>query len=207
MNIAYKERIRTMKRNFNSGIFKKDPRPYVMLVLSHFIAYTIFPCIIIYKHLPGAYFASITGAQDKSSERVAWMGQVNVGSFLITYSAAIFLTSKKFRPDQVDWKSKTWLLCLFIVVEAACALYILILVISNAVNYKTASLSHEHTVRINLNLSMAYFAMLVVAFLHGLITAHFLTLKPDGVYQEKQPQAYTERDFARHLGICLGILV
>ena len=50
MNIAYKEKIRTMKRNFKSGIFKKDPRPYVMLLVSHFIAYTIFPCIIIYKH-------------------------------------------------------------------------------------------------------------------------------------------------------------
>ena len=64
MNIAYKERIRTMKRNFSSGIFKKDPRPYMMLFLSHFIAYTIFPCIIIYKHLPGAYFASIPDVHD-----------------------------------------------------------------------------------------------------------------------------------------------
>ena len=57
------------------------------------------------------------------------MGEVNVGSFLIMYGVAILLASKKFRPEQVDLKSKTWLLCSFIAVEALCAALILYVII------------------------------------------------------------------------------
>ena len=59
----------------------------------------------------------------------------------------------------------------------------------------------------NLAEGIAFIAMLILAFLHGLITAHFLTLKPTGVNHEQQPQAYAERDYMRHFGIFLGIIV
>ena len=216
MNLAYEKKIRTMKRGWmatsKSGIYKKNPRPYVMLILSHFIAYTIFPSIVIYKHLPGKYFASMANSIDKNSETVAWMGQVNVGSFLISYGLAILLVSKKCRPDQVDWKSKTWLLCSFIAVEAIAAIYILSVTIVRSkkdADEEEEKLAHDqgHEFWLNFVSTMAFIAMIVLSFLHGLITAHFLTMKPAGVYREQQPQAYAERDFVRHFGICFGILV
>ena len=58
MNVAYEDKIRSINRGLKSGIYKKSPRPYVMLVLTHIIAYTCFPSIIIYKNLPGHYFKS-----------------------------------------------------------------------------------------------------------------------------------------------------
>ena len=176
-----------MKRGMlttKSGIFKKNPRPYVMLVLSHFIAYTIFPSIIIYKHLPGDWFASLVKNREKNTETVAWMGEVNVGSFLISYGIAILLTSKKFRPDQVEWKKNTWLLISFIVIELVCAIYIQFIVIINANRYDTYKSDSDDKFWVNFNMTFAYVAMVILAFIHGLITSHFLSLKPDGVNQE-----------------------
>ena len=103
--MAYEDKIRRMNRGLlasDSAIYRKSPRPYVMLVLTHLIAYTCFPSIIIYKNLPGHYFASPGNSQKSSIQTVAWMGHVNVGSFLIIYAIAILLASKRLRPEQVD---------------------------------------------------------------------------------------------------------
>lgn len=52
---------------------------------------------------------------------------------------------------------------------------------------------------------VALFAMVLLAFLHGLLSTHFLTWQPKGVYRDQQPQAYAQRDYVRHYGIFLGI--
>ena len=77
MNLAYEHKIRSINRGLlasESGIYKKSPRPYVMLVLTHIIAYTCFPSIIIYKNLPGNYFKSAGDSEENNIQTVAWMG-------------------------------------------------------------------------------------------------------------------------------------
>ena len=124
------------------------------------------------------------------------------------YGIAILLASKKFRPEQVDLESRTWLLCSFIAVEALCAAFILY-VITEFSSHLDVGIKSPDNIKfwINLAESISYIAMLILAFLHGLITTHFLTLKPTGVTREQQPQAYAERDYMRHFGIFLGIIV
>ena len=77
MNLAYEHKIRSINRGLlasESSIYKKSPRPYVMLVLTHIIAYTCFPSIIIYKNLPGHYFESAGDSKVTNIQTVAWMG-------------------------------------------------------------------------------------------------------------------------------------
>ena len=75
--------------------------------------------------MPGSYFENVSTNIRVNTETVSWMGEVNVGSFLIAYGVGIILTIKKFQPDKVDWKSRPGLLLCMIVAEATCAICIL----------------------------------------------------------------------------------
>ena len=95
MNVAYSYKIRSINRGLltscRSGLYKKSLRPYLMLFLTDFITYTCFPSMITYKHLPWKYFTTPDTSEYDQTETVAWMGAINVGSFVIVYGFAILI--------------------------------------------------------------------------------------------------------------------
>ena len=175
-----------------------------MLFLSHFLTYTCFPCLIIYKHLPGNYFSSATFDVELITKKVAMIGLINIGIFLISYSIAVLISNKKFRQDEdvigSDWSLRPKLMFSLIFGEVICTVIVLFVTLYH--NEQRQKSVMEIVIQI-----IGIIALIVLAFLHGLIATHFITWRPPKVNNDKQPQAYAQRDYVRHLGTCLGIMV
>ena len=104
------------------------------------------------------------------------MGLINVGTFLTSYGLGVLISIWKFRPDKNDWSKKTWSLFLSILTEAVCAGFILGVTIYHAKNEHTET--EERSPLEDAILAFAILAMIVLAFLHGIISTHFLTWRP-----------------------------
>ena len=84
---------------YSREIFAESWFPYLILVLSHFFAYTCFPSIIVYKQLPGDLFNpdKVADVYD-FNEKIAWQGVINDGLFLICFGVGILTSNNRWRP-------------------------------------------------------------------------------------------------------------
>ena len=85
-------------------------RTSIMIFASYLISAILFPSLIIYKPLPGGYFSDLTGgdSEDRQAQHqitaVAWLGAINVGSFLIFNGSGMLFAHKYARPEQYAMK-------------------------------------------------------------------------------------------------------
>lgn len=122
-----------------------------------------------------------------------WIGLINVGAFMMAHAFGIFFTILFVKPEGKKIGFKTGLL--LISAQLAC---IADIIAETEEDYKDGA-----------GLWVSLVAMLVLAFISGLLSTHFLQAKPilRDVPHKQQAQAYTQRSCMKHLGICLGVVV
>ena len=174
-----------------------------MIFASYLISAILFPSLIIYKPLPGKYFEHLAGdSEDHQGQHqitaVAWLGAINVGSFLIFNGLGALFTNMYARPEKYDMKLSHSVS--YIALEFLFCVYIL---------WVTLKYLHNDKAPSQIQYSISMLVMFGLAFLHGFISSYFMTKKPDleEIQHCMQAQAYVWRSCLKYFGICLGIIV
>lgn len=77
--------------------FKKMKLAVTMVFLTNFLVALVFPSILIYKPLPGAYFC--IRPTSEVNLQIAWMGVANLGPFFICFAIGTYFARSHKKPE------------------------------------------------------------------------------------------------------------
>ena len=135
-----------------------------MIFATYFISAICFPSLIVYKPLPGKYFDDLEGHKNTG---IAWLGTINVGSYLIFNGLGALVTPYITKSDSFTLKH-SYSACIILVEAISCSYIIWVTVHSLT-----------KSVHSNLHDSLSLVTMFGLAFLHGFTSTYFMTWKPD----------------------------